>query len=188
MEKSIGDARARMQLAAVELFAELGYDRTTAAQIAARAGVTERTFFRHFADKREILFDGEVAMRSTLSAAVAAAPAGLSPLEILFETFRVTIPMLESNRAYSKPRHDLIAATPALREREMAKLAALTNALAASLAERGVPAMPAALAASTGMAAFVQATMAWLDDPAVPLADRLESSFKALTTLLKADP
>ena len=130
MEKSIGDARARMQLAAVELFAELGYDRTTAAQIAARAGVTERTFFRHFADKREILFDGEVAMRSTLSAAVAAAPAGLSPLEILFETFRATIPMLENNRAYSKPRHDLIAATPALREREMAKLAALTNALA----------------------------------------------------------
>ncbi|MDE3177201.1 MAG: helix-turn-helix transcriptional regulator, partial [Pseudomonadota bacterium] len=75
MPRSGEDSRRRLQKAAFDLFEERGYDQTTAAEIAARAGVTERTFFRHFPDKKEVLFAGEAAFRATLTAAVAAAPA-----------------------------------------------------------------------------------------------------------------
>ena len=159
------DARTRLQRAALELFGEHGYDRTTAAGIAARAGVTERTFFRHFPDKREVLFDGEAILREALTAAIAEAPAGHGPLGILWQAFRSVSPMLEGNRAYAKPRHDVISVTPALQERELAKIAALSGALAEALQSRGVPELRADLAAQTGMAAFVHATLAWLDDP-----------------------
>ena len=79
MPRDGAQARARLREAALELYRERGYDETTAAQIAARAGVTERTYFRHFADKREVLFDGEAELRAILVDAIATAPAGLAP-------------------------------------------------------------------------------------------------------------
>ncbi len=177
-------SRIRLQQAALELFRERGYDRTTAAEIAARAGVTERTFFRHFADKREVLFDGEAILQTVLTAAIADAPGGLGPLDTLFRAFRSVLPVLEDNRSYSKPRHEVISTTPALRERELAKMAALADALAAALQARGVADLTAALAAQIGMAAFVHATIAWLDDPEPALAERLDVTADGLKALL----
>lgn len=174
----------RLQSAALELFRERGYERTTAAEIAARVGVTERTFFRHFPDKREVLFDGEAILRAALTAAIADAPGGLGPLDMLLRAFRSVQPMLEGNRSYAKPRHDLIAATPALHEREVAKMAVLADAIAAALSARGVPDLRAALAGQAGMAAFTQATFAWLDDPEVGLGERLDLAFRELRALL----
>lgn len=114
MAKKEDGVRSRLQGAALALFRERGHDRTTAAEIAARAGVTERTFFRHFPDKREVLFGGEAAVRAALTASVADAPAGLGPLDTLFRAFRSLQPMLEDKRSCSKPRYEVVSATPAL--------------------------------------------------------------------------
>ncbi len=184
MAKNEDDVRVRLQGAALELFRERGYDRTTAAEIAAQAGVTERTFFRHFADKREVLFDGEAKLRAALMASIADAPAGLRPLDTLFRAFRSVQSALEDNRPFSKPRHEVISDTPALHEREMAKMAALADALAAALQARGVTDVQAVLAARTGMAAFVHATVSWLDDPRQGLGKRLDLVFRELKALL----
>ena len=125
MAKKEGDVRTRLHGAALELFRERGYDRTTAAEIAGRAGVTERTFFRYFPDKREVLFDGEALVREALTTSIADTPAGLGPLDTLFRAFQALQPMLEDRRSYAKPCQDIIAATPALHERELMKIAAL---------------------------------------------------------------
>lgn len=183
-EKTEGALRTRLQQAALELFREHGYERTTAAQIAARTGVTERTFFRQFPDKREVLFDGEAILRAALTDAMATAPAAMAPLATLFHAFGSVVPLLEANRPFSKPRHDVICSSPALQEREMAKLDALALALAAALQARGVDELPAVLAARTGMAAFAQATVSWLDDPSGGLGARIDRAYGALKTLL----
>ncbi len=183
-KKNENEVRTRLQDAALQLFRERGYDRTTAVEIAARAGVTERTFFRQFPDKREVLFDGEAILRAALAASIADAPAGLGPLDTLFEAFRSLRSMLESNRPFAKPRHEVIAVTPALHERELAKIALLTDALAAALKARGVADLRADLAARTGMAAFVQATLAWLDDPELGLGERFDLAFRETKALL----
>jgi AcrR family transcriptional regulator len=178
------DARARLQQAAVDLFRERGFERTTAAEIAGRAGVTERTFFRHFPDKREVLFDGQAVLANALTASIGGAPAGTGPLDTLFRAFRSVVPLLEGNRPFSKPRQDVISATPALQERELSKLEALSDALARALMARGVADLPAALAARAGMAAFAHATLAWLDSDGPGLAERLDSAERALKSLV----
>ena len=177
-------ARVRLQQAALELFRERGYEGTTAAEIAVRAGVTERTFFRQFPDKREVLFDGGTTLLAALVVSVAEAPGELGPLDTLFRAFRSVQQALEENRAFSKPRHEVISTTPALHERELAKTAALVDGLAAALQERGVGDLQAALAARIGIAAFVHATIAWLDDPHPGLSDRFDIAFKELKTLV----
>ena len=176
----------RLQQAALELFGERGYDQTTAAEIAARAGVTERTFFRHFPDKREILFDGEAILRTALATAIADAPAVLEPLQVLLLAFHAVEAMLEENRPLSEPRQHVIAATPALRERELAKVAGLTAALAAALGQRGVEVRLANLAAQAGMATFSHAVTSWFADPARPLHAHLVEAFDDLYALSAA--
>ncbi|HVG48034.1 MAG TPA: TetR family transcriptional regulator [Rubellimicrobium sp.] len=188
MARSEDDLQVRLQQAALDLFRERGFDRTTAAEIAAQAGVTERTFFRHFPDKREVLFDGEAVLRNALTAAIAEVPEGLGPLDTLFHAFRSVVPLLEANRPFAKPRQEVIAATPALAERELAKYAALAGALAAALRARGTDDLRAVLAAQTGMTAFTQATLSWLDAPSPSLGDRLDVVRRALTNLLSGGP
>ena len=184
MAASEDDLRGRLQRMALQLFLERGYDRTTAAEIAARTGVTERTFFRHFPDKREVLFDGEAVLRTALLRSMAEAPDGLGPLDVLFHAFRSVVPLLEANRPFAKPRQEVIAGTPALAERELAKLAALTGVLAGALRARGVDDLRAVLAAHAGMAVFAQATVAWLNDPVPDLGERLDLAARGLTALL----
>jgi AcrR family transcriptional regulator len=154
--------RLRLRNAALDLYSERGFDRTTAAEIAALAGVTERSYFRHFADKREVLFDGEAAMEAALADAMANAPAGLPPLPALLEAFLSVVPMFESERALKERRHRVISATPALRERELAKMAHLTDTITAALERREVPTAIASLAASCGIAVLIRTRLEWL--------------------------
>ncbi len=184
VSKTENDVRTRLQSAALELLRERGYEGTTAAAIAARAGVTERTFFRYFPDKREVLFANEAMVRAQLTASVADAPEELGPLDALFWAFREFQPTLEASWAYSKPRQEIISATPALYERELAKIAALADALAAALRARGVAELRAFLAARIGMTAFAHVTLCWLDDPSVELGERFDLAFSELKSLL----
>jgi AcrR family transcriptional regulator len=187
--RSGAEARRRLQQAALELYTERGFDQTTTAEIAARAGVNERTFFRHFPDKREVLFDGEPDLRAALMQAVAEVPDGLEPLEVLLRAFRKSARNLENNRLFAEPRLKLIAATPALRERELAKHAWLTDAVAEALRQRGVADRLAGLAARTGWAAYHHATQAWIADPAMGLDAHLLQAFDDLHALaLPAKP
>lgn len=183
MPRSGKQARRRLQEAALELYRDRGYDRTTTAEIAARAGVTERTFFRHFPDKREVLFGNEAEIRVLLTDAVRTAPAGLSPLDVLLHAFRAAGRIIAEQRSFSVPRAEVIAATPALRERELAKFALLTEALATALRERGVADRSAGLAARTGWAAFEQATAEWMRDPSVDVDEHLDRAFADLRAL-----
>ncbi|MGA4788593.1 TetR/AcrR family transcriptional regulator [Nocardia sp. AB354] len=188
MPRSGAEVRRRLQQAALELYRERGFDQTTAAEIAARAGVNERTFFRHFPDKREVLFDGEADLRTTLMQAIAEAPQGLSPFEVLLCAFRKSARNLERNRPFSDPRWQVIGATPALRERELAKHAWLTEAVAEALRHRGIDAGPADLAARTGWAAYQYAVHAWIDDPADGLDTHLCRAFHDLLRLCADAP
>jgi AcrR family transcriptional regulator len=182
------EARRRLQQAALELYRERGFDQTTTAEIAARAGVNERTYFRHFPDKREVLFDGEADLRTSLMQAVADAPDGLQPFEILLSAFQEAGRALEANRPFAEPRFELIAATPALRERELAKHASLTDAVAEALRQRDVPGRLAGLAAQTGWATYRQAVQAWTNDPTQGLDAHLSQAFDDLRTLSATAP
>lgn len=170
MPRSGDHARERLREAALALYAEQGYDTTTTAQIAARAGVTERTYFRHFTDKREVLFDGEAELRDVLCEAVAAAAADLPPLPVLQSAFLAAVPLFVAGRPIAERRQAVIAVTPALQERALAKTAALAAALADALTARGVTAPTAALAAQVALAAFGWAAGAWAGTSAEELA------------------
>lgn len=183
MPRSGADARRRLQQAALELFRERGYEATTTAEIAARAGVTERTFFRHFPDKREALFDGEDAFRVALTDGVMAAPEGATAMEALYLAFRSVERTIENNRPLTEPRQAVIAQTPALQERVLTKTASLTDALAEALSRRGVKRGSALLAAQVGMAAFAHAARAWFDAPEAGLDAHLTRAFAELQDL-----
>jgi AcrR family transcriptional regulator len=186
MPRSGADARRRLQQAALELFGERGYEATTTAEIAARAGVTERTFFRHFPDKREALFDGEDAFRAALADGVLAAPDGATPMDAMLLAFRSVAPTIEHNRPITEPRQAVIAQTPALQERVLTKTAGLTDAVAGALTRRGVEPGLAMLAAQLGMAAFAYATRAWFYEPDPGLDAHLVRAFAELQDLSSA--
>ncbi|MEV8439716.1 TetR family transcriptional regulator [Actinosynnema sp. NPDC051121] len=161
------DARGRMIRAAMDLFAEQGFEQTTAGDIAERAGVTERTFFRHFADKREVLFDGSKTMAALVADTIRAAPPELSPADTALAGITSVAPLLEDGHDHSARRSRIIEANPALRERELLKLASLVEVIAEALRARGVAPLTADLAAHTAMAAFQVAFAAWVaaDEP-----------------------
>jgi len=186
MPRSGADARRRLQQAALELFRERGYDATTTVEIATRAGVTERTFFRHFPDKREALFDGEDAFRAALADAVLAAPEDATPMDALLLAFRSVEQTIENNRPLTEPRQAVIARTPALQERVLTKAAGLTEALSEALSRRGVERGLAMLAAQVGFAAFAYATRAWFHEPEPGLDAHLTRAFAALHDLSSA--
>jgi AcrR family transcriptional regulator len=163
-------ARARLREAALELYAERGYDATTTAQIAERAGVTERTYFRHFADKREVLFDGETELHDVMVGAIAAAPDATSPLGLVIAAYVAAVPLFVKGRPVAVRRAEVIAVTPALQERAHAKTAALGEAIVAALQERGIPEPTARLATQVGAAAFQRAGAEWYPHPRRDLA------------------
>lgn len=182
MSKS--DVSGRLQEAAMELFLRDGYETTTAAQIATQAGVTERTFFRYFTDKREILFAAEGLVRDAIVVGIHSAPEGLSAIDMVFAAYDAFRPSLERRRGYAKPRQNLIVATPALRERELAKIAALAEAASGALRERGIHSLRADLAAQIGMVAIAHATAEWLEDDFVSLAERFRLARAELKALV----
>ncbi|MFC8391436.1 MULTISPECIES: TetR family transcriptional regulator [unclassified Streptomyces] len=159
------DARGRLEKAALELYNHQGFDATTVAEIATRAGLTERTFYRHFTDKREVLFPGDSPLADTLANATATAPVPLPPLEVIAHALTEAAPVLEERADLARQRQTVIAANPELQERELAKLAALASTLARTLRERGLETTTAALAAEIGIATFKVAFERWINDP-----------------------
>jgi AcrR family transcriptional regulator len=158
------DARGRLEQAAMELFEERGYARTTVEDIAAHAGLTERTFFRYFTDKREVLFSGSAALEALIVETIGAAPASVAPLTAVTGALEVLAPWFESRRAHARKRRTVIAAHAELAERELIKLSTIATAIAAVLRERGLAAPAAALVAETGIAIFKNAFERWADD------------------------
>src|SRR5438876_5030854 len=148
------DAAGRLAEAAMQLFRERGFDQTTVADIAARAGLTERTFFRYFADKREVLFSGAHALQDFLVHRVARAPASLRPLDAVAGALAESGELFEQRRDFARQRHALIVTHAELHERELIKLASLATALAEALRRRGVRDPAASLAAEAGMTIF----------------------------------
>lgn len=156
------DSRGRLQEAALALYSARGFDQTTAAQIAVRAGVTERTFFRHFADKREVLFGGSALLQERIVAGVAGAPPADGPLDAVSRGLDAAAAMVgELRRDLSRQRHAVITGNPELRERELAKLADYAAAVAAALHQRGVSEPQATLAAEAGMTVLRVAIQRW---------------------------
>jgi AcrR family transcriptional regulator len=183
MPRNGEQVRRRLQLAALELYRERGYEETTAAEIAAKAGVTERTFFRHFPDKREVLFGGEAIFTDALSCAVRDAAPVLGPWDAMFVAFRAVEHIFIENRGFSEPRRRVIANSPALQERELAKARSLIAALASALCKREVPAHEASLAAQMGMAALSHAVATWLDDGSSDLDEQIVRAFQQVRDL-----
>lgn len=147
----------------MDLYVSRGYERTTAADIAQAVGLTERTFFRHFADKREVLFSGQELLEQALLDGVAAAAPDASPLEMVESALSAAAPFFSSERRdYSRRRQRIIFENPALQERELLKLAGLATAVAAALRSRGVPAATATLAAESGLTVFGVAFGKWI--------------------------
>jgi len=162
------NARGRLAQAAMALYAEQGFEQTTVAEIAARAGLTERTFFRHFADKREVLFYGLDMARDLLVRAVADAPASATPMDAVGGALQVLGAVLQENPERVRLRDAIVSAHAELRERELIKLAAFASAVAAALRDRGVPEPAASLAAETGIGVFKVAFARWISDPGQP--------------------
>jgi AcrR family transcriptional regulator len=159
------DSRGRLERAALDLFGERGFENTTVAEITARAGLTERTFFRYFADKREVLFGGAGALRELLVSTVDDAPENADPLDVVVVAFEAAAAMLQERREFALQRQAVIAANTELREREVIKLSLLAAAVADALRRRGVSDTAASLTADTGIAIFSAAFTAWINEP-----------------------
>jgi AcrR family transcriptional regulator len=157
------NARGRLEQAALELFVERGFEQATVAEIAERAGLTERTFFRYFTDKREVLFAGAGALQELLVQAVARAPESATPLGAIAGALEAAAPLFIERGDYPRRRQAVIAANAELQERELIKLATLAAAMAAALRERGVREPAASLAAEAGVAVFRIAFERWTD-------------------------
>ncbi len=171
----------------MELYAERGYEGTTVADIAARAGLTERTFFRHFSDKRDVLFAGTTLFVESIVTAAAAAPPELSPLDAALVGVEAPTEMLEARRDFGPRRQAIIAASPELQERELIKMAALVSDLTRTLRDRGTGEPAASLAAQSAVAVFRIAFAAWIaDQDGAPLLDRIRESAAELKALAAA--
>jgi AcrR family transcriptional regulator len=178
------NARGRLEAAAAGLFAERGFDQTTVADIAARAGLTERTFFRHFADKREVLFSCQDQFQQAVVSAVAAAPAGATPLEAVAAGLDAAASLLQDRAELAPQRQVIIDAHPDLQERELIKMARLAAAVAAALRERGVPEPAATLSADSGTAVLRIAFSRWLEENvARPLPEVMRETLGELAAL-----
>jgi AcrR family transcriptional regulator len=165
MSRWLPNAAGRLQQAALELYAQRGYEETTVAEIAERAGLTERTFFRHFADKREVLFRGSEELQQLIVEAVDAAPASAKPMEAIAVGLEAAGEIFDApRRPYSLQRQAVIDANPELQERELVKLASLAAVLADALRRRGVQDPAAELTAEAGIAVFRVAFEHWVHD------------------------
>jgi AcrR family transcriptional regulator len=171
-------------MAALELYLEQGFDQTTVAEIAGRAGLTERTFFRHFADKREVLFSGGATFQNLITSTAAQADAELGPLDAAMAGFEAVGPFFQERRALVKQRHRVIAANAELQERELIKLRSLALALADTLRGRGVGDPTADLISEVAVAVFKTSFEVWVTDAkSRDLAEIIRHSLRELRSL-----
>ena len=185
MGRWASDGGDRLAQAAMELYAERGFEATTVAEIAARAGLTERTFFRHYTDKREVVFAGSEVLQERMVSAVAAAPASASPLDAATAGVLAGAEMLQDRRPLSIARQRVIDATPELQERELIKFASIADAFTAALRERGVADPAAGLTAEVALAVFRIGFERWIAEPAkdAVLAEAIHAALGELPAL-----
>jgi AcrR family transcriptional regulator len=158
------NARGRLLQAAFALYGERGFEQTTVAEIASRAGLTERTFFRHFADKREVLFAGADALKELLVRTVAEAPESLAPIDAAAKGLEAAGALIQEGGQLPQQRQAIIAASAELQERELIKLASLATALAEALRLRAVEEPAASLTAEAAIAVFKVAFERWIQE------------------------
>jgi AcrR family transcriptional regulator len=175
------NARGRLAQAALALYAEQGFEQTTAAEIARAAGLTERSFFRHFPDKREVLFYGMDSVRDLVVQAIADAPSSAGPMEAVGEALAAVGAMVQETPEFAVKRNGVVSANAELRERELVKLAEMAGAMAGALRERGVPGSAASLAAETGIVVYRFAFVRWIAEPG--RADLPEILLQTMTEL-----
>jgi AcrR family transcriptional regulator len=178
------DARGRLESAALALFVEQGFAETTVPQITARAGLTTRTFFRHFADKREVLFAYDAEIPGFVSALLAQAPAAYAPIEVLEHGLHGVAAKFENERDYMKTRRGVVETDESLRERELRKLSALSEAIRVGFRQRGVDDLTSTLAAHLAVGVFSVGLGRWLDrDDGPPLSQVLHETLSAAVDL-----
>ena len=183
------DAQGRLEQAALELYGERGFEQTTVAEIAERAGLTERTFFRHYADKREVLFGGAGPLKELLVSAVADAPASATPMDAIAAALEAAGAALQERRELARRRNRIIAANAELRERQLIKLASWAEALADALRERGVADPAARLTAEVAMAVLSVAFERWVGEKnRRSLPELVRESLDELNALTAPDP
>jgi AcrR family transcriptional regulator len=178
-------ARERLGVAALQLYATKGFEETTVAEIAQAVGLTERTFFRYFADKREVLFAGSELLEQKFVEGAAAAPKDATPFEVVQAAVVASAEFFpDDRREYSRQRGKVIAANPQLLERELRKMSTLAAALTSALRERGIPEPTASLAAQSGVTVFRVTFAQWIAPGSKrPFADIEREVFGELSTL-----
>ncbi len=158
------NAVGRLTEAAMALFTERGYSQTTVGDIAVRAGLTERTFFNHFSDKREVLFAGSELFTQLIVDGVRAAPRSAKPLDAVLAAYEATDAFFEGRRPFARQRYALISAHPELQERELVKMLSVAAAVAEVLEQRGVSKAAASLASELGSAILRVGFDQWCKD------------------------
>lgn len=180
--------RGRLEEAALDLYVERGFAQTTVAEIAKRAGLTERTYFRHFADKREVLFGGSDDLVQLIADTVAGLPDSATPIDAAAAAIEALGGGLQPRRERAVRRQTVIAANTELQERELIKLASLASAIADALRGRGTAAPAAGLAAEAGMAVFKVAFERWIAADARPdLPKLVRETFDELKDLVAGE-
>ena len=177
----------RLQEAAMELFITRGFDQVTAAQIAEAAGTTERTFFRYFADKRDVLFELQDAMVQAFVDGIRSAPASATPMQLVAAAARSGAAIFPNDhRGHARTRHGIITSNPALLERERHKSASVATGLRQALGDRGIDDATAVLAAESTVTIFHLAFTRWLDDaaerPLTVIADEIIHLFAGMAS------
>ncbi|MBA3905281.1 MAG: TetR family transcriptional regulator [Pseudonocardiales bacterium] len=179
------DAEGRLTKAAITLFDEQGYDETTVAEIAEAAGLTKRTFFRYFSDKREVLFNGSRELQERWIGGITAARPDAGPMAAVSAGLDEVAELFADRHLFARTRSRIIAANPELQERELIKLQSLAGAIKAALVDRGVSVNAAILASQAGVTVFHVAFARWVEqeDPAVfrRLIDELLRELRSLT-------
>lgn len=175
------DSRGRLVRAAMDLYGEQGFDRTTVAEIAERAGLTERTFFRHFTDKREVLFSGATQLQELLVSTVVDAPSSTTPIDAVVLALEAASDMFKERREFSVQRQRIIDGSTELQERELIKLSTLAAALADALRRRGVVDSTAALTGEVAIAIFKVSFERWVaSSEGSDLAQLIRDTFQQL--------
>ena len=181
--------RERLERAAVELFVDQGFAETTVPQITARAGLTTRTFFRHFADKREVLFADEDELPARVAAFLAEAPPAWGTLAVVRHGLETLMtPLFASRRDHLRRRNAVIEADDGLRERDLRKLAGLAEVIEEGLRRRGEDELRAALAGALAVQAFRITVGRWLQRDDADLASLLKETFAACHALVEPEP
>jgi len=168
----------------MELFAERGFTDTTVPEITARAGLTTRTFFRHYADKREVLFAGEDELPEVVARVFAQAPDGLSPIAVAICGLQTVVaPRLEAQRAYFRTRRDIVNSDTGLQEREAHKLASLARSGTTGFIDRGLAPLQAGLAAALSVAIYDAAFTIWLDEQSTSFSEAVTTAADTLNAI-----